>query len=173
MIISLKKMAIYGTVVILASITVTWGLKTLTYREVFNPVEVETTYGPIKLAMSLDKSKYGLGESVNVTLRLTNIDNKTIMLVFCSPLKVDFRVCDEIYQTIYTYSGTHGTIAIGSSVILESGESFGRTLTWDQQAEPGIYFIFGRTGQGSILIKPYEQEIETVETPKIEIEIKP
>ena len=183
MILSLKKVAVMTAIISLLGVVATYGLKALTFEEIASPVEEETTYGPIKLTATLDKSVYRLGENVNVTLRITNIDNKTIRLSFATPIKVDFAVYDESLQLIYVDSFTYGTIFITSSVALEPEESLVRTLQWGQQKivggnysklEPvnlGTYFISGQTGPGYILVKPYDQEIEKIETPKIQIAI--
>ena len=192
MILSLKKVVALGIVVLLSSVAVVWGLKTLTAREVIGPVEAETTYrstyGSIKLTAILDKSTYRRGESVNVTVRITNIDNKTIVLIFPSPLKVDFEVYNESLQLIHNgFSTTHGTATVLTSVTLEPGESLSQTFTWDQQkmkivngyysglepVGPGTYYIFGRAPPGGYMWTSSLELYTRIETPKIEIAIIP
>jgi hypothetical protein len=190
MILSLKTMAFFSIVVIFVSATVTWGLKTLTYSEVFNLVDVETTYGPIKLTMRLDKTSYRLGEPVNITLAVTNISNETVLLGFSVFCKTNFVVCNKSYQTILNYFSSVGWLDIGGEVVLDSGESLSQTLTWDQleidnfppfasrHVQPGIYYIKGQIGPCLHYVGSLEEydplkctDFIKIETQKIEIEI--
>lgn len=144
--------------------------------------QAEATLGPAKLTLRLDKTIFQLGESVKLSLTITNISNDTITLSFRSPPELDFAVCTESSQIIYSFAGTHGFIGILVGMVLKPEESFGQIFSWDQkvlnetdgsseQVKPGIYFIFGRTGPGLYQIKPCEQEITKIETPKIQIKI--
>ena len=190
MILSFKKMAIYSVVVIAASAMVTLGLKTLTYSEVSNPLEVETMYGPIKLTMRLGNTTYKLGELVKITLTITNIGNETVLLGFCTPCKTNFVVSNKLSQTIYNYYSSCGWLTFPSEITLDSGESFGQTLKWKQlekdkfppfasrQVQPGTYYIKGQMGPHLRYVGPAEEydplrggTIINVETQKIQTEI--
>jgi hypothetical protein len=174
-------------VVLLSGVAVVWGLKTLTTKEVIGPVEAETTYGPIKLTVRLDKNVFKLGETVNVTVTITNINNETIEL--CTEiLKADFAVYNSSSQIIYIFSRTLVTIGWGDYLFLEPFESYSRTFKWDQleidafspfasrQVQPGTYYIVGRIGEIWYIgpkggVPPEFKGYITVETPKIEIQI--
>jgi len=190
MILSLKKMIILSIVAILVSVTVAWGLKTLTGSEVFNPVNGETTYGPIKLTMRLDKTSYRLGEPANITLAVTNISNETVLLGFSVLCKTSFVVCNKSSQTIFNYFSSVCWPDSGGEVVLDSGESLSQTLTWDQleidnfppfasrQVQPGTYYIIGQTGPLLRYVGPREEydpleciDLIKIETPKVKIEI--
>jgi len=189
MILSLEKMTILSIVVILVSVTVIWGLETLTCSEVFNPVEVETTYGPIKLTMKLNKTSYRLGESVTITLTVTNLSNETVLLGFCVLCKTNFVVCDKSSQIIFSYYSSRGWPESGGEVILDSRESFSQALIWSQleidkfspyasrQVQPGNYYIKGQVGPDLIYVgspdefNPREASLIKIETSEIEIEI--
>lgn len=190
MILSLKNMSVLSIVVILVGVMVPWGLKTLTYSEVFNPVEVEKTYGPIKLMARLDKTSYRLGELVNITLTVTNISNETVLLCFSVLCKISFVVLNISSQTIFDYFTSHVWPDSGGEVLLDSGELLSQTLTWDQleidnfppfasrQVQLGTYYIKGQIGPYLRYVGPPDEynPLEhiypiKIETPKIEIEI--
>jgi hypothetical protein len=181
MILSLKKVAALSIVVLLSSVAVVWGLKTLTAKEIIGPVEAETTYGPIKLAVRLDKNTFRLGENVNVTVTITNISNETIVLTYTVP-RTTFAVYNSSLDMIYTYATAYGWAAVVENLVLEPSESSSQIWKWDQRKgigwanlqpiDAGIYSITGVTGLYSITgltSPPYH----VVETPKVKIEIIP
>jgi len=190
MIISFKKMGICSILVIFASAMVILGLKTLTYSEVFNPMEVETTYGPIKLTMRLDKTTYRLGEPVNITLIVMNISNETVLLGFSAPCKTNFVVCNKSSQTIFDYFLSVGWADTGVDVVLDPGEALSQTLTWDQleidnlppfasrQVQLGTYYIKGQVGPLLFYVGSPEEynpleyaNFIKIETPEVKMEI--
>jgi hypothetical protein len=167
---------------------VVWGLKTLTAKEVIGPVEAETIYGPIRLTVRLDKNTFRLGEKINVTLTITNISNKTIVLAYSSPPKTDFAVYNSSSDRIFLFSRAYGWTTEVVSLVLEPSESSSQIWKWDQQkgkweedlqsVDPGTYYIAGLTGPGLYYLGPKDEYREDfverikVETPKIEIAIK-
>jgi len=139
------------------------------------PTHVEATVDSIRLNLSLDKTSYWLGESVNITLRITNEGNETALLTRSSPPLIGFVIYDESSQI---FSGPQVTTPVCVEKSLNPEESFSMNLVWNQRAhsnytqvEPGIYFIMGRTAPFTT-ITVGGQEIEEIETPKIPIEIK-
>jgi len=141
------------------------------------PTQAEATVGHIRLTLSLNKTSYGLGENVNITLRLTNEGNETASLTRSSPPLLEFVIYDE---TSPIYASPPGVLPFVVNLLLNPGESFSMDLTWNQQVryvypdyeqvEPGIYCLLGRTTPFAS-VNVGEQEIEKIETPKIPIEI--
>ena len=189
-----KKLMLALSVVTLVGVAVAWGLKTFSYVEVSTPVEAETTYGPIKLTMRLNKTAYKLGEPVNINVTVTNISNETIVLGYTMPPELDFWVYNESSQVIYKYHQVYAWGLAIVDVILNPGESFHQypwypPLVWDQvevkfspyshiQVPPGTYYITGRTGPRLGYLGPLDQYNRghysgriDIETPKIQIEI--
>jgi len=186
MILSLKKVAALGIVVSLFGVGATWGLKTLTAKEVTGPVEAETTYGPIKLTVRLDKNTFRLGENVNVTVTITNISNETILLAYSLPPKIDFAVYNSSSDIIFSYSRSGGWAMVEVRLILEPSESNSQMWEWNQvqanyyfeskQVQPGIYYIAGLTVPYYLGPKDeYRGDYVwlKVETSKVKIEITP
>lgn len=189
MILSVKKVVAMSIIVSLLGAAGTFGLKTLTSKEVTGSVEAETTYGPIKLTVRLDKNTFRLGEMVNVTITITNISNETILLVYDQIPTTDFAVYNSSSDIICLYSTTRVWGAVGENLALEPSASYGKTWKWDQQRfvgehydlQPvvlGTYYITGRTGRVLNYLGPKDEYHEgkfygriTVETPKIEIQI--
>jgi len=171
-------------------VLIIWKMKTITYGKESPPAEVETTYGPIKLTMRLNKTIYVMGEAVKVILTVTNIGNETVLLSFCSPCKTNFVVYNKASQTIFNYFTSCMWADICSSLLLDSRESFSQTLIWDQleidnfppfasrQVQPGTYYIKGQIGPCLHYVGPPEEcnPLECtgfikIETPMVEIEV--
>jgi len=186
---SLKNTLILCVVVTLAGLTVVWGLNSVTHRDASTPVEVETTYGPVKLTMILEKTTYRLGEPVNITLTITNISNETTLLYLTYPCKTNFMVFDKSSEPIFEYFRSRIWPAATCEVVLDSGESLTQTLTWNQleidnfppfdsrQVQPGTYYVVGQIGPCLSYVGPPEEfdpirvGCPKIETSKIEIEI--
>jgi hypothetical protein len=168
MILSLKKVVAMTVIVSLLGVAGAFGLRTLSFREIIGPIEAETICGPIKLTVRLDKNTFSLGEEVNVTVTITNISNETILLSYAHLPKIDFAVYDSSSKGIYTFSGTHGFLAVEAGIVLEASESWGAHTKWNQQRVIGRYGLhyLGPADE-------HENGLEKimVETPTIEIQI--
>ena len=139
------------------------------------------------MSVSLNENTFKLSEKINLNVTITNISNKTLLLVYSSPPKVDFVVYDNSSRVIFTFSKSIEPIEIEVGLFLEPSESYIRRLEWNQLKEEegeflpvdfGIYYIAGRTGPelcylGSLdgYRDNFEEKI-TFETPKIEIQIQ-
>jgi hypothetical protein len=184
---SLKHMAVLCLIFVILGVVAVWGLNSVTYRGESSPVEVETTYGPVKLTMKLEKTTYKLGEPVNVTLTITNISNETTLLYFTIPCKTNFVILNKSSETIFEYYWRIWPTTT-AEVILDSGESLTQTLTWNQleiddfpsfhsrQVQPGTYYIIGQIGPPLTYVGPPEEfdpehGCPTIETSKVEINI--
>ena len=171
-------------------VLVVWKFKIVTHGEDSVPAEVETTYGPIKLVIRLNKTSYGLGESISINLTVENISNETVLLGFTVPCKTNFVVCNKSSQTIFDYFSSVGWADTGVEVVLDPGESLRQTLTWEQmeidnfppfasrQVQPGTYYIKGQIGPCLHYVGSPEDydplectDFIKIETLKIEIEI--
>lgn len=182
--------AILALSVVALGVLVIWKMKTVTYGKESPPAEVETTYGPVKLTMRLNKTIYVLGEPVKITLTVTNISNETVLLSFCSPCKTNFVVYNKASQTIFDYFTTRIWADISSGLLLDSGESLSQTLTWNQleidnfppfasrHAQSGIYYVKGQIGPCLHYVGSPEEYDSLkcigsikIEIPRVEIEI--
>jgi hypothetical protein len=166
------------------------------YNGMPTPSQAETTIGPIKLTMDLDKIIYRVGDPINITLTLTNISNKTVWLSRSSPPVLDFVVYDIVYnkslppsfppvlQPIYAHVWGGG-ILVSVSYPIEPNESLTVTFKWTQlekygngpqaiykQVDHEFYLIAGRIAPGASIYDGIG-EISEVETPKILIDIIP
>ena len=181
MILSTRQFLILFLVALIISIAIVLSLGKINYGERSSPTQAEKIVWPIKLTVSLNRIAFFVGEEVNVTLQLANVSNETITLPFQTPIKFDFMISDESLQTIYVYSYTIGSAAIGSYIKLEPGEALCQTLAWNQkrldssyneeQVGPGTYFVFGKTFYLDYVGRN-GQEINEIKAEKIQIEIR-
>ena len=113
--------------------------------------------------MTIDKSQVALGESVNVTLVVTNVSNQT--QVFSNQngdLNFNFLVLNRALGDAVGYSHIIGPFPKDDTfVTLAPNENYTQDLVWNEQwesniaktAPPGVYQITGVTSGG-----PYEFE---------------
>ena len=135
------------------------------------------------LTLALQKTNYGLGESVNITFTITNISGRTISLFhyFVGAFNMfEFRVYNDtdnsIWSEIYpVYPGGNPGGPVVTVTFLDSGDSLTGGLVWEQtynstafsQGVPvslGTYYIVGQIG-------PIFMNGLTVETTPIQIVI--
>ncbi len=130
----------------------------------------------LQLTMALQKTKYSLGESISITLTITNISNQTIRFGLGPDVNdFDFHVYNDTNNDIYCYSDRWIGAAIPQYVVLEtlnSGESLDWTFVWQQTivfpetVSPGTYYVVGRIGPPF-----FYEENSTMETTPIQITI--
>jgi hypothetical protein len=134
----------------------------------------------LQLTMALQKTKYSLGESISVTLTITNISNQTIRFGLGPYNDFDFRVYNGTNSILYQWSDRWIGVAVYAHVLLETlnaGESLSENLAWQQTCynsglsegvpvSSGTYYIVGRIG-GPI----YYPANSTIETTPIQIAI--
>lgn len=183
-----RKVATITLIVSLVGVAAAFGFKTLTSKEVIDSLEAETTYGPIKLVMELDKNTYSLGENVNINVTITNISNETVLLFYASPPKVDYAIYDNLSRMIATYSSIYGFIKCLADIVLAPSATYSQTIIWEQQrdqnhelqpVDSGTYYITGGTGRCLRYLGPEDEWNENygptqtiiIETPKIKIQI--
>lgn len=181
MILSWKYMVVIGVSVLLVGAGVTLGFEYVDVDQSDGPVTVETVSGPLKLEMTIDKTVYTIGETVNITITLTNISNETLELVYRRTPRVSYIVYNGSFESVFV-SEAAGAALLYDLLLLEANECYGYIYSWGQiefgndtwlqtceQVEPGTYFIVAKTGWGLNTIQPYG--ISKIETSKIQIEI--
>ena len=112
--------------------------------------------GDLELTIALVKTDYSLGEPVNLTLTITNINNQTINFTHTG-YDFDFQVTNDTNNQVYKWSNFQAFPDIVSITPLQAGKSFSANFTWLQTCNfnvsvenypvsPGTYNIFGQTG---------------------------
>jgi len=110
----------------------------------------------LELTMTLEKTRYSLGEPVNLTLTITNISNQTINFEHTG-LDFDFQVYNDTNNVVYQWSNFQAIPQFIAIVPLPAGESRSANFTWLQtcnfnasvEGDPvstGTYNIIGQTG---------------------------
>jgi len=143
-------------------------------------VIAEATKFPLRLKIILDKTKFGLGETVKMVFFAENIGNRTIDMSMYEDY-FSFVVCDEAGSEIYDWNKNHGHIALYIPMALPSGLSRMGILEWNQdynlklitldphpqfeyrKVSPGRYQIIGQFISSHLRF--------TIETPPITITI--
>ncbi|MDH5268110.1 MAG: BsuPI-related putative proteinase inhibitor, partial [Candidatus Bathyarchaeota archaeon] len=148
------------------------------------PPHVTATYPPLELSMNLSKTAYQQGETIVVSLFLTNKGSEPVALNFAylNDL-VGFRVKDENDTEVYVHPIIR--LAMLYDTVLEPGEQI--TTHWEDPTEwnqegnlsgkyygklvpPGTYKIIGRTGYFGMVGEP-GPESGRIETPPVAITI--
>jgi hypothetical protein len=112
--------------------------------------------GNLELTMTVDKTAYGLGEPVNITLTLTNISSQTINFTHTG-LDFDFQVYNGTNNVVYQWSNFQFIPQFITIEPLPAGGSISANFTWMQTCNfnaqvqgdpvtPGTYNIIGQTG---------------------------
>jgi len=184
----MNRKLIIAVSLLLLFVLVFWRLKTLTNGG-DSPAEVATVYGPLKFIMTVNETRFNLGEPVNITLIIRNISNETILLGFAYPPSLNFLVYNRSLQ-IFNYLYTQGGPDVVISHVLNPDETFSRTLQWEQvamdespphifrQVQCGTYYIRGQISRALFYIGPPDEfDVSncagtfTIETPTIELDI--
>jgi len=148
------------------------------------PPHVTATYPPLELSMNLSKTAYQQGETIVVSLFLTNKGSEPVALSFAylNDL-VGFIVKDENDTEVYVHPIIH--LCLVYDIVLEPGEQI--TSHWEDPTEwnqegnlsgkyygklvpPGTYKIIGRTGYFGMVGEP-GPESGRIETPPVAITI--
>jgi len=132
----------------------------------------------LELTMTLEKTVYNLGETMKITLTLTNIGNQTANFGPDYSNDFDFQVYNGTNSILYQWSDrwigvAHPNIIWGET--LRAGESLSEDITWQQTCYntglsegvpvlPGTYNIIGQIG-------PLYGANSTIETTPIQITI--
>ena len=109
----------------------------------------------LELTMTLEKTEYSLGESININFSITNISNQTINFLLTG-MPFDFHVYNDTNNSIYQWSvgppiqvfPEHEGI-----IPLNARESLTDVLVWPDTissegvpVSPGTYYIVGLNG---------------------------
>lgn len=112
--------------------------------------------GPLQLSLTLDKTKFNLGEPINLTVTITNISNQTLNYTHTG-LYFDFQVYNDTNNLVYQWSNFRGIAQFITIEPLPAGENMSQNFTWQQtcnfnasvqedQVSAGTYNIVGLTG---------------------------
>jgi hypothetical protein len=131
----------------------------------------EGVYDGLQLTMALEKTKYTLGEPINITLMLTNISKQETSVEVDLESYFDFQVYNETNSVIYSSRYPPDVVVrlpLAENETLNAGQSLSEDLSWHQEGVsvlPATYYIVG-------LIGPiYYKTSITIETTPIQIAI--
>lgn len=152
MIVSLKRMIMFMAFLVILGGALTWGLGRVTPTKISaQSLKSESSAGSLKLVLIIDKTTYGIGERINLTIQIVNISNSTVELVYGTPFVMPplrFNVSDTESKVIYNSATYRSTLDVQSrNVTLEPDHSFGLIRSWRQwnnaleQVAPGEYHI--------------------------------
>ena len=115
------------------------------------PLEVTAVNGSFELTMSVEKTLYNVGETVNIKLAVTNIGNQTVNLGIDAWL-FDFIVSNGTNNLIYQNTLNGALPMVIAQGQLQSGQTITNTYSWAQTysgpnpgpaVSPGTYYIAG------------------------------
>ncbi len=101
------------------------------------------------LEMNLSKTVIVIGETIDITLTLSNVGDANITITYTPPL-FDAYYCT--HEGCFYWSDNKAFIQVILDLVLEPGENHTETLQWDlykyvdgayYQPEPGTYSLFG------------------------------
>ena len=118
------------------------------------PTPTKTVDG-LELGVSLEKTVFNVGESVNVTLTITNISQQTVNFTHTG-MDFDFLVYNDSGGLIYQWSVGKAFPMFITIAALAPGGNVTATYTWPQtcnvpasttnlQVPPGTYYIVGKS----------------------------
>ncbi|MCI4371782.1 MAG: BsuPI-related putative proteinase inhibitor [Thermoplasmata archaeon] len=90
-----------------------------------------------------DRATYAPGDSVKVTVVLTNIGSQTVLMHFGSPCYVQFVVLDRTRQAVYNSSKWSACIQVLTDVTLAPRESRSFLFSWDLTTDSGKPIVAG------------------------------
>ncbi len=121
--------------------------------------QAEATKYPFKLAISLEKTMFKLGEPVNVVWTLINIGEENITLYNSRDDPLDFIIRDENFNHVFKYRAYYGVfLVVGPVAQIAPSDNITFTGTWKQiydnalesrnpvrfrSVPPGIYYVSG------------------------------
>ena len=157
---TLKKLILFSALTVLLGVGIayamSYGLKPKNSTQMPpTAIGVDEQDG-LELTMKLEKTEYGLGESINITLTITNISNRTINFTL-APSYWDFLVYNDTNNDIYQWLSSRVSPLWVMNVPLDAGAGLTNVLVWPQTCNatvvsegvpvsPGTYYIVGRYG---------------------------
>jgi len=161
---TLKKLILFSALTVLLGVGIayamSYGLKPKNSTQMPpTAIGVDEQDG-LELTMKLEKTEYGLGESINITLSITNISNQTINFTLTGMI-FDFHVYNDTNNIIYKWSvgpPVRAFPAFVAIIPLNARESLTDVLVWPETissegvpVSPGTYYIVGQNGPTSLL----------------------
>lgn len=116
-----------------------------------------------EVTLTSDRRRYNSGQSVHLTLRLTNTGDKPLQLTFASAKTHDFTVSDGDGRIVWQWSHDRAFAqALQERTVLVGG-SLTREVTWDGSdndgdiVEPGDYEV-----TGWFTARDHDQKVEPI-----------
>ncbi|RYX84825.1 hypothetical protein EON83_07735 [bacterium] len=134
------------------------------------PVELEVVAAPaepIKFEAKLDKTEMAQGESVKVSMTVTNTTKEDQTLHFGSGQSFDVQVFNDAGESVWTWGANKRFIMALRDVPLAAGESKTFDATWN-----GLTFPDFKKGKGTYTIKGILTTNPRLESAPIKIELK-
>jgi hypothetical protein len=119
------------------------------------PLQSASVNGSLELTVSVEKTVYTIGETVNITLSITNISKGTVNFTHTG-MDFDFVVTNDTDNVIYQWSIGRAFPLFVMIEPLQPGENVTATYTWPQTCNantstvgtlvsPGTYYIVGKS----------------------------
>ena len=124
----------------------------------------------LKLTLTLDKTKYEVGEPVNVTLTLTNVSNKTIDFTHTG-LDFDFRVTNDTNNLVYQWSRYRAIAQFICIMPLSPGQNLTASFLWPQTCNFSDSVKGMPVSAGAYSISGLSSRVYGLETPPVQIVI--
>ena len=112
--------------------------------------QAEATKYPFKLAISLEKTTFKLGEPVNITWTLTNVGEENVVLYNSRDDPPDFLIVDENFIHIFRYRSYVGVLQVIYPIArIAPGDEISIKGTWKQIYDnqfmtlPSPYYVSG------------------------------
>jgi len=141
----------------------------LTLAVKIQPVRADQAQSGLELTMAVEKTDYVLGESVNVTLTVTNISNQTIDFAYAA-WTFDFLVYNDT-GSVYQWSSCRIFPQFIINWPLKPGDNITNVLAWPQtcnlaersqgiQVSPGTFYILGEIPTYGLQAGPVEVNVD-------------
>jgi hypothetical protein len=119
------------------------------------PLQATSINGSFELTISVEKTVYGVGEPVNITLSITNVSKQTVNFTHTG-MDFDFIVTNDTDNVIYQWSIGRAFPMFVMIEPLQPGQNVTATYTWPQicnanpstvgtSVSPGTYYIIGKS----------------------------
>ena len=106
---------------------------------VISPVWAESP--SLSVSLTTEKSIYRLGETINLTLVVTNDSDRAFQAVFPSAKRYDFAVYDADDNLVWRWSADRGFAQALTPLEIKPGERAVFTAEWQQQDSQGGFQV--------------------------------
>jgi len=120
----------------------------------------------LEVTMALSKTTYSLGESISITLTITNISNQTITYDYADPNSY-FRVYNDTNDDKYDFLETQFWPQFVEFVTLNAGESLTDHYVWQQMCNATVFSQGVPVSPGTCCIVGYSRPYYRLQTTPI------